>query len=129
MSDYKEIVRRLRGQAKQDGHTEYEAADAIERLSAEVERLKQERDEALAARETYAMTARQDIIEKAKALDELAAWLRSGADWRSADLQAAGADAFGVQLDEGGCVEACEDAPNLAAAIMASLKASGQGGK
>lgn len=49
---------------------------ALASVTAESEQLKQERDEAIATRETYAMTARQDIIEKAKALDELEAWLR-----------------------------------------------------
>ncbi len=170
MSDYKELVRRLRDNAVSGdscaavSYDCRQAADAIselsarlaerdariEKLSAEVERyresdlseavqrldetkeaeikrLKQERDEALAARETYTMTARQDIIEKANALDELEAWLR--------DPQREAQSAYVQFLDEPPafrCVVEVGEAvaTTLPAAITAALKkASGQGGQ
>lgn len=187
VSDYKELVRKLRGQAKQDGYTEYEAADALEKLSAEVERwrdpesderqklqeeiifslgdgarsevelregqleqteaalaldraeverLKRERDEALAARETYAMTARQDIIEKAKSLDELEAWMRADSVKlrRVSSIEPheyeEGIVEMYVELNNDDLQSAL--APTLAAAIRAALekaKWSGQSGK
>jgi len=211
VTDYKELVRRLRGQAKQDGYTECEAADALEKLEAEVERyresdlseavkrldetkdaeierltkerdeaeslnayiadrlneevrqagsrpqvehftsmdefraalrglgdrmlhVRQERDEALAARETYAMTARKDIIEKAKALDELEKWT-GVSDQRAATTCCASVRQVSLvehvaTPDTIETLEWCGEGPTLAAAIRNALeKASGQRGE
>lgn len=89
---------------------------------------REERDEALAARETYAMTARQDIIEKAKALDELEALLGGGSALSEAVLGP------NKRLDGSVAGWSCELwkdvefrhvvdlAPTLAAAIRAALE-------
>ena len=102
-------------------------------MVSEVERLTKERDEALAARETYAMTARQDIIEKAKALDGLETWLTSETRYdRSVDVLGPHARAtkreFELTLYQGGHEGPSQDAAaevratTLAAAIRAALE-------
>lgn len=111
----------LNDQGDMTAKTAEDAARVIREMSAEVERLKQERDEAIAARETYAMTARQDVIEKAQALDELEAWLRENYD-SYAEIEVDSPGALVRLLADGPNAERFGRAQNLAAAIRAALE-------